>query len=186
MKVCVALDDFSEEIMTDSEWSCLFKLKDIYPQLRVTMFTIPEQCSDEWLQEIRELYPWIEHAVHGTDHKFVKSQIPDGLLEGFTDWYKAPRWELTHDEYLKLRNIGYKVATNKTNDFKGEYVYDEGKTVIKDICYELPDGIFSWHGHVQSQAKRNKVNPNGLPDVIKLFLSTIPKDAEFVWVSEIR
>jgi len=149
------------------------------------MFTIPEQCSNEWLQTANAI-KWIELAVHGTDHKFIKSQIPNGLLEYYTDWYKAPRWELTREEFDRLHDMGYKVATNKTNSFKGEYVYDSGVEIIKDIHYKLPSGLYTWHGHVQSQKKVNKDNPNGLPDVLYKFMDKIPLDTEFVWLSEIE
>ncbi len=192
MKVCVALDDFSQEIMGDKEWEVLLKLKEEYPQLRVTMFTIPLQCSKGWLTHIKENYPWIELAVHGTDHRLRVppsrriSQVPEQFYEGFTKWYKAPRWELSPEDFNKLREMGYKIATNKTNKFVGDYKYDSGKELIKDIYYLMLDGIYSWHGHVQSQYYANRVNPNGLPDVIDKFRKSIPKDAEFVWVSEIR
>ena len=184
MRTCVALDDFSEEIMTPELWSYLHKLKEEYPKLKITMFTIPEQCSKEWLDNIRTKYDWIELAVHGTDHKFIKSQIPDGLLKGFTNWYKAPRWELSKEEFDKLHAMGYNVATNKTNDFKGDYVYDDGKELIKDIFYRLDSCLFTWHGHVQSQSKANRINPNGLPDVFDKFLKEVPKNTDFVFVSE--
>ena len=148
------------------------------------MFTIPEQCSEEWLQTANAI-KWIELAVHGTDHKYIKSQVPTELLEYFTDWYKAPKWELTLEEFNKLHKLGYKVATNKTNDFKGEYVYDEGREIIKDIHYQLDSGLYTWHGHVQSQAKVNKDSPNGIGDVLQQFYESVPDNAEFVWLSEI-
>ena len=167
--------------MTSKEWKILKELKDIYPQLKITMFTIPEQCSKEWLQTANAI-KWIRMAVHGTDHKYKKSQIPNGKLEYFNDWYKAPKWKLTKEEFDKLHELGYKVATNKTNPFKGEYVYDDGKEIIKDIHYQLPNGLYTWHGHVQSQAPVNKDSPNGIGDVLDKFKKHIPLNAEFVWL----
>lgn len=184
IKLCMTLDDFSEEIMKDEEWKALFELKKEYPDLKITMFTIPEQCSISWLKKVKE-FNWIELAVHGTDHRFIKSQIPESLLDGYTNWFKAPRWKLTLEDFNRLRQIGYLVATNKTNAFKGDYVYDDGLEIVQDVHYKLSNGFFTWHGHVQSQKSCNSVNPNGLCDVIRLFKDLIPKNTDFLFVSEI-
>jgi len=169
--------------MGETEWAYLKKLVKKYPNIKITMFTIPEQCSPEWIKKVKK-YKWLELAVHGTDHR-SKSQIPTNLIKGFTEWFKAPQWKLTEEECFLLRRKGFKVATNKTNKYAGDYVYDSGKEILKDVCYDL--GKFrSWHGHVQSQLPYNKLNPNGLPDIYKTFLELVPLDSEFIFVSEVE
>ena len=190
MKLCVALDDFSEEIMTKENWDILLDLKKEYPNLKVTMFTIPEQSGTKWIESIYKKYKWIEMQRHGTDHSKTKSQVPTDKSYGMNDIYfgrvfKAPWWKLTKEEFDKMKSEGWLIATNKTNKFKGDYVYDDGREVIKDICYELDNGVYTWHGHVQSQRKANPHNPNGLPDVVALFKKHISKNTEFKFVSEV-
>ena len=194
MKLCVALDDFSEEIMGDKEWKVLLDLKKEYPNLKITMFTIPGQCSREWLLKMSKERHWIEMGIHGDKHIRKEFDINNVIASKVSLWftsfngmtlYKAPWWDLELSQFNELHKWGIKVATNKTNDFKGDYVYDDGREVIKDICYELDNGVYTWHGHVQSQRKANPHNPNGLPDVVDLFKKHIPKDTKFMFVSEV-
>ena len=64
-KVVVDFDDFYE---TSGGLNELYKLKDCYPNFKVTMFTIPLKCSDTWWKEMDKI-DWIQHAIHGTSHE---------------------------------------------------------------------------------------------------------------------
>lgn len=202
-RVFVDLDDFCEEYMTEREWNLLHELRRIYPDFKVTMFTIPAKSSPQWLRWVKKQYPWIEMAIHGTYHENQDEWIVSGKKakemldkilwiyndEVFCRGFKAPWWKISYDMYNVLRKNGFWVALNKTNKFiKGEpqltYIYDCGDEVLPDIHYR--NSFFdTWHGHVQSQKEFGAKIPNGLEDIFDLISKTWHHQARFSFVSEL-
>ena len=58
------LDDLCDEY---DPYDDLIRLRQDYPDLRVTLFAIPGRCSDELLARYRAL-DWVELGVHGYYH----------------------------------------------------------------------------------------------------------------------
>jgi hypothetical protein len=202
-KVYVDLDDFCEEYVTDRHWQLLGELRRIYPDFKVTMFTIPGKSSPAWLRWVKKEYPWIEMAVHGTLHGDKSEWLVSGktLAEGlrkvrriysdeiYCRGFKAPWWNISKQAYDAFRKAGFFVGTNKTNLFARSsdvlnYAYDAGDEVLPDIHYR--HAFFdTWHGHVQSQRKCNPVLPNGLEDIFDRISKAWPAGTSFGFVSEL-
>lgn len=197
-KVYLDLDDFCEEYMAAGNWQLLHELRRIYPNLKVTMFTIPGKSSLQWLRWVRKEYSWIEMALHGTNHEDSSEWLISGeealqkLLrlyneDIYTKGLKAPWWKLSEDAYIAVRKAGFWVATNKTNRFAKKedplnYKYDDAEEILPDIHYG--HAFFdTWHGHVQS-LRQYTSNPNGLPDVFDLIIRAWHPQARFGFISE--
>lgn len=197
-KVYLDLDDFCEEYMKEVNWQLLHELRRIYPDFKVTMFTIPGKSSLQWLKWVKKEYPWIEMAVHGTTHEDQSEWLVSGekamqklILvynrDVFCKGFKAPWWKISKDAYNALRNAGFWVATNKTNKFAKtkdplNYKYDAADEMLPDIHYGHPF-FDTWHGHVQS-LRQYTSKPNGLPDVFDTIKGAWDGQAKFGFISE--
>lgn len=180
------LDDFCEEIMTKELWDNLFLLKNTYPNLKITMFTIPMLCSKRWLQYVRSSHPWLELHYHGSDHQnrqewFDKTDFnfpyPDYFVKGF----KAPWWKMNQitadamnkQQFILSTRLGrYNIQADRT------YRFNDGSEVFPDVWYRAQYEMF--HSHVQPQKTHD-----GLPDILDLTLKAFPRRSRFLFVSEI-
>lgn len=190
--VVLDLDDFSEEIMYDHLWDLLFRVRSVYPRFKATMFTIPLQCSRQWLEMVHESYDWIEMHHHGTNHddrdRFMRRrvevlpEVADGLLyKGF----KAPWWRMTQEVADQLTAAGIDVmSVNRDFPCRGSatYQYDAGEEIRRGTLYEH-ERFHSWHGHVQSQP--HGAPPNGLPNIFDMLVTQFPRGTEFLTVGEL-
>ncbi len=141
------LDDY----YTEGENNCLEelnKMKDKYPNLKVTLFTIIGKCDPSQLILLSDIQ-WIQLAAHGHDHD-KNSEVMDWdsaqwyrvINEyeefGFQHIFKAPNWEMSKLGYQVLKDLKWAVAVRKNQ--------------IKDV----PEGLFYYcfeneydavHGH---------------------------------------
>lgn len=187
--VVLNLDDFSEAIMTPSLWSNILRLRRRYLQLKITMFTVPLQCSRLWLEQIRDNFPWLELQYHGDDHIdrdawLSREDVTLPYSDLFYRGFKAPWWRLDQTTADRLSQAGFLLSTKAGYyDVQGPrvYRYNLGVERRKQIWYERPE-FYSVHAHVQSQRLCD-----GLPDgILEWLLTAFPPAQEFLFVSEAR
>jgi hypothetical protein len=197
--IYVDFDDFCEEYMTPERWRLLQELRRIYPDFKVTMFTIPGKSSALWLRQVKKEHAWIEMAVHGTTHEDPSEWLASGeeALQRFRQVYdgeiyargfKAPGWKLSKGAYNALRQAGFWVATNRTNAFAKpndplNYKYDDGDEVLPGVHYRHPF-FDAWHGHVQTQRPCRAPLRNGLEEVFDLISKAWHPQSRFHFISE--
>ena len=180
--IYVSFDDFCQEYMNDNLFNALHSLKKQYPNFRVTMFTIPNRCSIEWLKKIRKEYPYIQMAVHGTSHINVDEykDIEYAPLQYFVKGYKAPWWKLDKEGYNWLRDKGYWVAVDKSakywrSNHKLAYRYDKGKMLRYASLY-YNRGDYFWHGHIGNNCV------NGLDETFYILLKKWTPKSNFGFI----
>lgn len=186
--VVFTLDDFHEN---NHRLDLLLSLKERFPKLKATLFTIPSKCSIEWLKDLKEKYDWIEFAVHGWFHdvsrhvenselypeeclnwskedanKYLKMAEDMGV---FIKGFKAPGWGMNHDVFHVLQDRGYWVMDNK------------------DRVHERPDDITNNYetGHLWEVNGHIQETPfNGLETMINNKLN-FSENSNFYFVSEV-
>lgn len=106
----VAIFDFDDFRQDENALDYLFRMKARWPGFKVTLFTIPMQCSRSFLNEVSKL-DWIQLAVHGWEHKLcecekwnfdtartylatVEEWMNDHGNPVFVRGFKAPNWRL--------------------------------------------------------------------------------------------
>lgn len=199
-RIYVDLDDFCEEYMITERWKVLHQLRQIYPNFKVTMFTIPNKSSLQWLRWVKKEFQWIDMGVHGTNHENQSEWLVSGKEaikkfyavyneEVFSKGFKAPWWKISKEAYDALRGAGIWVATNKSNNFikpddRLNYEYDTGEEILPDIHYGYTF-FDTWHGHVQPQRQYNPTNPNGIEEVFHLIKDAWHPQSDFRFISEI-
>lgn len=112
----VEADDFQDKYNRNG-LNFLFYWKAKYPKFKITLFTIPNRTSEEFLALIMKHSDWIELAVHGWDHEpnfecygwdyekcksFMHRTYKMGA-EGSRTYkkiFKAPGWTITGQEYI--------------------------------------------------------------------------------------
>lgn len=198
MRIAIEFDDFSP---INSRFDLLEKLKEHYPEFKVTMFTVPWEIRygrnleesapitsskyKPWVDAVKEYEDWIEIAPHGLTHAPMEFA------------------ELSANEATKRLIIGTKMFENKgikyTNLFKAPQweISKEAKEAIEGMGFiVLEDGYYDWnlaedlpeeiknsdkiviaHGHVQN------VCDNGLEEVFHRLMK-LPVDTEFYFLSE--
>lgn len=209
--IYVGLDDFCDEHAEEFE-QVLLKILPVYPNFRATLYTIPKKTSPEVLGRWTRTYPMLQFALHGLTHAdgetwfheydLCKQIIQENFGRAVNGYcgnnldyvagFKAPWWKLGHVAARAFNDMGYWVATNGTHTvddamlpmcFNHKRGNDE---VIKDIFYRnIKLGQSFWHGHVQSQRKYNNVDPNGIGDVLDVFLNKfLPTDRQFGFAND--
>jgi hypothetical protein len=165
-KICfLDFDDFSED---NNRLDWLWILKQEFPNFKVNLFAIPNNCSDLFLDYIKSL-DWIQLCVHG--HKHINNEeINSNWLQTFkidyTPVYRAPYWQLSDTMYKRLKNLGYKIMLHPDDQREGiKFNWN-----IKNSPPNL-DIIFG-HGHIQD------VCDNGIVQSFENILK-LPKDIEF-------
>ena len=185
------LDDFCEKNMTEDKWKVLNALHKKYPGLKITMLTVPMKSSEGWLKYVKKHCPFIEMALHGTDHEqgddyYNKSAVhtaisfynPDIYVKGF----KAPNWHMNKEAYDEFRKEGFWVCTNGKHDFALRsddlnYKYSDGEMKLKDMLYEC-DKYKRLHGHITPSY-------NGILEVSQEWFYMFTENQEFKFISEI-
>lgn len=186
------LDDFSEQIMTPSLWKNIHELKRIIPDLKITMFTVPLLCSEDWLKNIKKNYKWIEMHYHGSNHidrnewfKKTEINLPFEDKDYFYKGFKAPWWRMDQQTANVLDNKGFLISACAMNfDVTGRKVYrfNIGTEIMYNTAYENSN-FNSLHSHVQHQGGND-----GLPDAFDKIANILykwNKKNHFIFVSEL-
>jgi SAM-dependent methyltransferase len=182
MNDCVFdLDDLCEcEYAVDKD--LLFELKDLYPDLKVTLFAIPNRGSREFFLEWAA-HDWIELAVHGWSHSpkdeclhwtysetcrylDMAEQMDCGFVRGF----RPPGWKISAEALQALKDRGYWVAK-----LKGEQT---------DWEYPAQGNLLCIHGHLRNSRHKNHSMRNGIR---QLMARGLPWDEKtrFRFISEV-
>jgi hypothetical protein len=195
MKISCDYDDFSP---MNHRFDILDKIRERYPDFKVTMFTVPWEIrlspSTKGTPITHDRYkPWVDKVIEAVDEGWM-----DISLHGLTH---APR-EMENLTYQEVKNrilTGQKMFENvgiKINDlFKAPQwlISEDGKKAVEDLGLKLmEDHYYNWnlkddkpkkkkkliaHGHVQD------VMGNGLDESF-FRLSKTPTDAEWLHLKE--
>ena len=200
MKICLDFDDFS---VLNNRLDLLLRLKETYPKLKVSLFTIPYDYAFEskvagrilrkrTLKAIKKELDWLELIPHGlvhmprefekADRKTMEMVLP-AIDEAFkrddlpyVKGFKAPFWLWNQDVIDVLDEEGWWGAVDpkqKMLKTKKYYEYSHG---IDEPYMESTNKVLKLHGHITP-------TKNGIEKCfVNLF--KMPADAEFKFASE--
>jgi len=111
--VYLDFDDFGER---NHRLDWLFQLRSVFPNFKVNLFTIPSECSVEFLNYVATI-DWVQLCVHGfyhkhnedVDEKFLENRSQLHQHKHFAPIYRAPYWQLSDEMYERLTKLGYKI-----------------------------------------------------------------------------
>jgi hypothetical protein len=202
--ICLEFDDFS---VLNNRLDLLLRLKESYPKLKVSLFTIPYDVAfetdvtaklmrEKTLEEVKKHLSWMELIPHGLTHmprefekctydtmkNYVFEAIDDAFKKDglpYVKGFKAPYWLWNDDVIRALDDQGWWGAIDKKN-------YYQNKPKRYYIYTHRIDEIFSLstldtlklHGHITTQSENN---------IQRCFanLFKMPTDAEFKFASEL-
>ena len=190
-KVIFDLDDFAEQ----PERNCLpqlIELKQQYPKLKVTLFSIPfygGKDQSTFFTMVKKVYAdWIQLAIHGWDHhsnfecsKWSYEEAYHRIMEAreigcFIDGFKAPGWQISRETYWTLLDFGFWVADHKTSAYTEPGVLNKHRRPIDLKTYEI-NHSYMVHGHTWD------CEGNGINDII----NNVPwdDDTDFYFINEL-
>lgn len=110
------VDDFCDE------WNCLdemIALKEVYPNFKATLFTIPGKTSVHLLRRARS-FDWLELAIHGVNHvkgecvnmsaAELKKAFCDLDYTIWTEGFRPPFWEMSSSIIDACNDLGLWIA----------------------------------------------------------------------------
>ena len=201
MKICLDIDDGS---VLRTRWDLLFRLREHYPNLKVSLFWVPYDYATErngvlminWdsrLKIIRDNQDWVEVIPHGLSHAYPEFEKADEeatrasikaietILETqkikYAKGFKAPFWKWNEEVCRVLDDLEYFGASDPNQMMprtKRDYQYTDS---IDTKWWENEKTFYGLHGHMCYP------DPNNLEDCMVNLLK-IPQDAEFLFVSE--
>lgn len=199
--VVLDIDDFSLEV---NGFDYLFKLKALYPKLKVSLFTIPfdyehyksmfDYQREEIIAILKKNSDWIEIIPHGLTHKQsefltanynavkVALHAVDEIFKKqglkYVKGFKAPFWEYSQAVIDVLDEMGWFMAVDRNHPHHGKtkkyYEYTHG---IDEQFWKYTDmPVWRLHAHM-TPPSTNALAQN------MVNLSHIPEDADFDFVS---
>lgn len=199
--ISLDLHDFS---VIRSRMDLLLELKEHYPKLKVSMFTIPYDYEMEMsqlnlnrhrmLKTIHENLDWIQIIPHGLMHiprefencdRHTMKLAMKGIKEAFDkdglhyiNGFCAPQW-LWNEQIIKvLDDAGWWGAVDKNQpDMLKTKRYYQYTHSIDEPFWEAKEDILNLHGHMTLPSQNN------LEDCF-LNLMKMPRDVEFKYVTE--
>ena len=202
MKVCLDFDDWS---VLNNRLDLLLKLKESYPHLKVSMFTIPcdiayEQdvsariLREKTLKEVKKHLNWIEVIPHGLIHmprefekcdyetmKLSMKAIDEAFKKDgipYVKGFKAPFWLWNPEVVRALDDEGWWGAVDRQQ----VHMVCTKKYFVYNYKIDEPFflakniPILKLHGHITPE--KNNIERC----FVNLF--RMPQDAEFVFASE--
>jgi hypothetical protein len=198
VRVNLGLHDFS---ILNNHLDTLERLREYYPSLKVSMFTIPNDLRYERegeerrsaLERVKSSLDWIELIPHGLYHnsaetagweygQFKNEIIPtiksrfdkDGLP--FVKGFCAPHWKWSKDVVDALDELGWWGAIDPRQNMPRTRRFFAFSHSIETPFYE-DDGDYKLYGHV---------NGTSANDLDRCFdnLLRIPRDAQWCFASE--
>ena len=204
-QICLDFDDWS---VLNNRMDLLLRLRESYPKLKVSLFTIPcdyvyeghlnaSLLRKDTLAMIKKNLDWIEIIPHGLLHTnkefekctyetMIENVLPaidetfkkDGLP--YVKGFKAPYWLWNKEVVMALNDSGWWGAIDR----KGAY-----GDMVPERYYRYTHGIDEWfsesnlpvlklHGHITGASN------NGIERCFAN-LFRMPTDAEFKFASEL-
>lgn len=182
----------------------LFKIKEHYPNFKVTCFTpalgedmlngkIEEKQFFRWIEFIKK-YDWIEICPHGLAHLKGEMEcshkealnIINSVEEAFEKYkipykkiWKSPYWKTSLEAYVALKEKGYVVAIDKNapKPLVSELSIYQFNKCMSTPFDKIEKEIVKYHGHVAGRFYND----------ISLSMEnimTMPIDATFLTISE--
>ena len=197
--------DFDDWSVLNNRMDLLMQLKESYPKLKVSLFTIPYDFAYETLPEgrimrdktlamIKTQLDWIELIPHGLvhfpkefekcDYKTMKLKVFPAIEEAFNKdglpyvkGFKAPYWLWNEEVVRALDEEGWWGAIDKGAQLKTKkyFEYTHG---IDEMFYESTLDTLKLHGHITNE------NKNAISRCFTV-LFKMPTDAEFRFASEL-
>lgn len=201
--IVLDLDDFS---ILNNRIDLLLKLKESYPKLKVSLFTIPydfvheREVSGRLLREqtlasIKKQFDWLEFIPHGLihfprefekcDYETMRKYVIPSIDEAFTKnglpyvkGFKPPFWLWNKEVVRALDDEGWwgAIDRNNTELLKTKKYYIYSHGIDEPFWCSTNDTL-KLHGHIPN------VERNGL-DRCFVNLFKMPVDAEFKFASE--
>ncbi len=181
-KVSIDLDDFSRD---NNRLDLLERLKEIFPDFKITLFTIPAQSPEDWLKSLAE-YGYLYFALHGFEHRYLEcsswsyEEAKEKITKAFSKFYlkgfKAPYWAVSEGLFRALKELGFWVADQDiapAPEFLPHYRYN---WLIDKPVPLFPE--IRGHGHVQN------VCGNGLEECFSNLVSSLEKIKEMAGEKE--
>lgn len=199
--ISLDFDDFS---ILNNRLDLLMTLKESYPKLKVSLFTIPYDyvyesnpaariMRDKTLEMIKKQLDWIEIIPHGLIHferEFEKCDYEgmkmamkaidetfkkDGLT--YVKGFKAPYWLWNEEVIRALDDEGWWGAINKRAPLKTKkyFEYTHG---IDEMFWKSTLPVLKLHGHITNES--NNAIARCFTNLFKM-----PSDAEFKFASEL-
>lgn len=200
MKVVLNLDDFTP---VQNRFDLLYRLKDYFPDFKVSMFTIPIDKKMDYgpycirpqlLEEVKRNLDWLQIIPHGLTHssswelremsyedfkfKTLPSVIRSFELDGlpFVKGFKAPHWKWSEGVVKVLDEEGWWGAVLREGGMptpKRSYVYTH---LLNEPFWESDVEVLKLHGHMYGTK-----NDLGLcfDNLLKL-----PRETQFSYVTD--
>lgn len=200
-KVVLDFDDFS---LVNNKFQTLFKLREHFPKLKVSMFTVPCDVEyefgpahifrDDALETLKLNLDWIQLIPHGLTHSIHEFENADTASMELTikaidevfgkddlpyeKGFKAPQWLWNKDVVDTLDRYGWwgAVDRNQPDMITPKKFYRYNFQAWEPFWLsDLP--VLKIHGHI---------NPKMDNDLEKCFLRLMqmPPDAEFHFVTD--
>lgn len=159
MQPKTVLLDFDDLCDANDSYDTLVNLHDRDPNFKVTLFAIPERCSDALLEKYRGIADWCQLGIHGWRHSrheclaWTSEETYEKVKAAmarypFAPIFKAPNWETCDELYEGLSRAGVAVADHIRNI----EIRPKG---IKHYTYNMrlrQDRFQRLHGHIQPWA----------------------------------
>lgn len=199
--IVLDFDDFS---VLNNRLDLLLKLKESYPKLKLSLFTIPFDFEyerqpagrilrDKTLKMIKKQLDWIELIPHGLAHipkefekctyDTMKNYVIPAIGEAFkrdklpyVKGFKAPYWLWNAEVVKALDEEGWWGAIDRGAELKTKKYYEYSHN-IDELYYESTYDVLKLHGHITGVSKNS---------IEKCFINLfkMPTDAEFKFASE--
>lgn len=172
----------------------LYRLKDINPAFKATMFAIPGEMTPELTNWCMDNGDWIELAVHGFFHTsnyecekigyevFGESIEEVMKVDAFKKIFRAPGWQISDEALRWLADNGWIICDQGYNDerrphYAKAYVNYDGKFIARHSGKE--EEIEAYHGHTWD------VGWNGIYEDFENVSALVASKDEFKFISEV-
>jgi len=177
--IVISFDDMWEG---NDRWNDFINLHKKIPNIKITFFVNPSQCSIEFLKKINQ--SWIELVYHAENHsgghkKWSKEEAKERLLKyvkefNFAKGFKAPGWKITQNIIDGCKELDFWIASINTIPIEYNKVfytyYKKGEGLSHHEKYS------EYYGHLQSY--------NFIENLKELKEYCTKKDLNFKFVSE--
>ena len=170
MKVCLALHDFS---VVNNRLELLLKLKNIYPNFKVSLFTVPFDEIQDWghslvredfLKEIKKHLDWMQIIPHGLLHNGSEMRNctyekcreilhlgenifkRDGLP--YEKGFCAPHWKWNSEVVRALDDEGWWGAVDRDKEMPCTRRFYKYNFLLNEPFYNSELPLLKLHGHI--------------------------------------
>lgn len=197
--VVLDLDDFAENPGNSKECiELLVKQKEMFPNLKVTLFAIPfyeDKDNSQFFNSILAKYDWIEFAIHGWTHSHVECKewtMEEALeklkkaydMKCFVKGFKAPGWQISRGTYEALKLLKFWVADHTTSAYTEPGVPNENRRPKGLKAYTV-DHPWIVHGHTWDLNNPDPAYNNGIRQIIEEHGVPWDVKSRFHFISEV-